>query len=97
MSETIFGSTDTEIFFVLIYIERLLVGASGDVCLLLLAVAEKKKKPHFVFCNPNGNKAVVIFTLLPVQHSFNGSWSHHLGKQQRGKAKQVTPLAMPSP
>lgn len=40
-----------------------------------------------MFCNPNGNKAVVIFTLLPVQHLFNGSWSHHLGKRQKGQSR----------
>lgn len=54
------------------------------------------KKTSFLLCIPNWNKAVVILTLLPVQRLFNGSWSHHLGKQHRGKTKQVTPLAMPS-
>lgn len=33
--------TDTKICFILISIKRLLVGAPGDVCLLLLAVAKK--------------------------------------------------------
>lgn len=59
----------------------------------LLAVA---KMTSFQLCIPNRNKAVVILTLLPVQRLFNGSWSHHLGKQCWGKTKQVTPLAMPS-
>lgn len=54
------------------------------------------KKTSFLLCIPNWNKAAVILTLLPVQRLFNGSWSHHLGKQHRGKTKQVTPLAMPS-
>ena len=79
--------------FILTLIKRLFGGLPGDTSLHLLAVA---KKTSFPLCIPNWNKAAVILTLLTVQHLFSGSWSHHLGKQCRGKTKQVTPLAMPS-
>ena len=57
---------------------------------------QKPPLTSFLWCIPHWNTAVVILTLLPVQHLFNGSWSHHLGKWCWGKTKQVTPLAMPS-
>lgn len=88
-----FENIYTGLYFTLTSIKRSFCWAPGDTSPLLLAVA---KRQAFCYASQTKNKAVVILTLLPVQRLFNGSWSHHLGKQHRGKTKQVTPLAMPS-